>query len=316
MHAISRDLRPVLRQYSCAPATLARSLRLTRGRSAIGATVQRLCNGVGGEGVASKSMQSLVFSRLQRLQRCNGAASRVCVCDATRCGHTYARGPRCAVAVLQSSFEKEISMAWAATALATLAATAVAAPALALSAIAAGARSIKYPRISAGAGRRLRIGSIWGVGCACAGSLAAPRVDQALAGSAIAARPGARGEGERYQWLSACRLGAFASFAFACRAKAQEDQLLSLGRRLTDRVKQGGGIVANDAPPLPADPAPRLRPAALFAAPFAALVGWDREASPRGGVSIGIGRVPAGPGRTGPRGTGLQVAGSREFADG
>lgn len=313
MRTISRDLRPVLRQYSCAPATLARSLRVTRGRSAVGATLQRLCNGVGGESVAAKYMQSLAFSSLQRLQRCNGASPRMCGCDATRCGHTYARGPRCAVAVLQSSFEREISMAWAATALATPVATAVATPALALSAIALAARSIKYPRISAGAGRRLRIGSIWGVGCACAGPLAAPRGVQALAGSADAA---ARGEGERYQGLSACRLGLFASFAFASRSKAQQDQRLSLAVRLTDRVKQGGGIVANDAPPLAPNPAPRLRPGTLFAARFAAPVGSDPKASPRGGASIGMGRVPAGPGRAGPRGTGLQVAGSREFAHG
>lgn len=313
MSAITCDLSPVLRQYSRALKPASLPLKGTRGRFDVGATLQRRCNGARGRSVAAKSLQLLALSSLQRLQRCNGLVSRVCGCDATRCGHTYARDGRCAVAVLQSSIKVEISMVWAATAFATVAARAVAAPMLGLSAWIDAARSIKYPRISAGAGRRLRIGPIWGVGCACAGPLAAPIGGQALAGSAITDQAC---EVERNQGLSARRMPQVDHCAVDRREKAQRAQVLSLIERLTDRVKRPVFALGNPPPRSAAAPTPRptARPSSI--ARFAAPVGSDPKGTLQGVASIGIDRVGRGPGRAGPRGTGLQVAGSREGAHG
>ncbi len=313
MRAISCHLPPIEHQYSLAPETRSHSGRRARGRWHVGATLQRRCNGVRGESVAAKPLYSLIIPTLQRLQRCNGAEPRMYACDATRCGHIYARDRRCVVAVLQSSFKRDVSIAWPATVFATPAATAVAAPAIGLSALAGAARSIKYPRIWAGAGRRLRITSIWGVGCACAGSLAAASDDQVVAGSrqAVMTRPS-----ERYQGLSACQLGAFASLPFASLAKALMDQCLSAALRLTDRVKRSALALANLPPRSAPTPYPRNLPRPSSTSRCAAPVGSDPEATPRGGASIGIDRDRRGPGRAGPRGTGLQVAGPRGGAHG
>ena len=306
MREVSATLRPVLAAHTSRPCTHFRAMKATR-------DLQRGCNGVRGRALQAKSLRSLAFSHSATLQRCNAGLARVCRRDATRCGHTYARGTRCAVAALQSSFKRGISMAWAATPFATLAATAVAAGPIALSAGIDGARSIKYPRISAGSGRRLRNGPIWGVWCACGGSPAARDGDQARD---LVERSSA-GRIERNQGLGGCDPVPFASFAFASHGKGERSQHVASDQRLTVCAKRrspaalGEASRENPPPPLAGHPHPRDTARPSPPGRLAAPVGPDPEAGPQGRASLGFCRDAGGPGRAGPRGTGLQVTGRR-----
>lgn len=318
---VSATLRPVARQYSCAPAPMFDPMKRTRGRSGLRRDLQRGCNGVRGGALQVKSLISLTFTRSATLQRCNGVSARVCGRDATRCGHTYARGTRCAVAALQSSEKRGISIAWAATHFATPAATPVAtlqaAPRFGAELASRGARSIKYPRISAGEGRGA---AIRGVCCACAarsapaGAAAAVQaLDLVL--DRVAAAPA--GRIEQNQGLGEGEAVPFACSAFAFFGNVERCQWLGAAQRLTVRAKRRspaawGAASRETLPPRSGrTPTPGRPPAPLSASPLAAPVGPDREARLQGRASIGICREPEGPGRVGPRGTGLRVAGLR-----